>query len=72
VQGTFADGEIKKIDVRKKAQELYSAAGYRIACSNGWYDKWCRRHMITRKKRLALDVKVEHQLVHWVLTETER
>ncbi|CAB3361291.1 Hypothetical predicted protein [Cloeon dipterum] len=72
VHSTFGEGEIKKLEVRKKAQEMYSAAGYQIACSNGWYIRWCRRHMVNTKKKLALDSKVEHKLVHWILTETER
>ncbi|XP_059486069.1 uncharacterized protein LOC132202842 [Neocloeon triangulifer] len=72
VEITFGDGAIKKLDVRKKAQELFSAAGYQMACSNGWYARWCRRNMVNTKKKLALDTKVEHKLVHWILTETER
>jgi hypothetical protein len=60
------------VEVRKKAQELYSAGGYQMACSNGWYTRWCRRHMVVTKKKLALDVDVEHKLIHWILTETER
>lgn len=72
VQSEFKNEKIKGSVVCRKAQELYSAAGYKIACSKGWFAKWCQRHNLSASPRVALDSNLEDQLIQWTLTQFDR
>lgn len=72
VQIEFQDKPPKGSVVRLKAQQLYKDAGYNMACSKGWFAKWCRRHNLSSSPRVTLQSNLEDELIQWMLTQLDR